>query len=291
MIKIRDLRQADYEFLDQRDPLLQLSLQYNRDYERRNAIVTEEDGAIVGIAVARKHFTWDSPGAKVNKMVAELCTDRDDVRLILINGLKDKIDEIQKCFPEKNVALTAIFDTTEIKDTQLYLNQGFYYDELIPVLGYNLENAVKHFQIPEGIRIVACPKDKVSVEQYIQATGEANEGIYDSMNDYLFQQNDPSFESFMAVTHTGKVVGGISSWKIDQERAATENIFVVPEYRRNNIARELIATVLERLKRNGMKLATLSMYGDNMRAMRLYQGIGYELSYYLVELIYQPVIL
>ena len=82
------------------------------------------------------------------------------------------------------------------------------------------------------------------------------------------------------------MVGAISVWNITEQRAATENIFVIPSFRRKNIARELIATAFDELKRRDKDIATLSMSGTNLSAMKLYLSCGYLLYYNLIEMVY-----
>lgn len=45
----------------------------------------------------------------------------------------------------------------------------------------------------------------------------------------------------------------------------------------------MIAQMLENLKKNGKKVATLSMLGTNDNAMHLYTSIGYKLCFNLLE--------
>jgi ribosomal protein S18 acetylase RimI-like enzyme len=78
----------------------------------------------------------------------------------------------------------------------------------------------------------------------------------------------------------------MSIWNIGDGRGATENIFTIPSYRRKNIAKEVIVTGLEELKKSGQTIGTLSMAGNNDKAMRLYQKLGYKLMYYMVEVQY-----
>ena len=62
-----------------------------------------------------------------------------------------------------------------------------------------------------------------------------------------------------------------------------ENIFTIPEYRRKHIASELINIAFDKLQKDGKKIATLTVIGDNKSAMQLYQKIGYELMGYIIE--------
>jgi len=77
-----------------------------------------------------------------------------------------------------------------------------------------------------------------------------------------------------------------TTWLIEDTHSATENIFVVPNWRRKNIAKELISTALRDLKQNGKTIATLCTKGTNKDAIKLYLSYGYTLYYNLIELHY-----
>lgn len=143
----------------------------------------------------------------------------------------------------------------------------------------------KHFDIPDNVHIEQYSFTEDNLKNYIQADFEAS-ALPESEADIKFKGGDPNFKCFVA-TCNSKVVGGISVWNITDKRAATENIFVIPQFRRNNIARELIATAFDELKKRGMEIATLSMSGTNLRAMKLYLSCGYSLYYNLIEVVYE----
>jgi ribosomal protein S18 acetylase RimI-like enzyme len=56
----------------------------------------------------------------------------------------------------------------------------------------------------------------------------------------------------------------------------TEYIFVHPDWRGKNIARELIKLGLKHLKDYGLEEAHLEVKALNQYALRLYQGLGFE---------------
>lgn len=59
---------------------------------------------------------------------------------------------------------------------------------------------------------------------------------------------------------------------LGKEKSATENIFVLPEWRRKGIAKAVITEALKFLKNKGKSEATLSVFGDNGRAISLYKS-------------------
>ena len=168
---------------------------------------------------------------------------------------------------------------------QFFLQKGFSICSVIPVLKYDLLQETKHYNIPDGVHINEYSFNNESIRKYFHADLIAS-GVPQSEADIKFMTGDPSFKCFVA-TCNSEVVGAISVWNITDKRAATENIFVIPSYRRNNIARELIATAFDELKGRGMEIATLSMSGTNLSAMKLYLSCGYSLYYNLIEMQYE----
>ncbi|MNI78887.1 ribosomal-protein-alanine N-acetyltransferase [compost metagenome] len=77
--------------------------------------------------------------------------------------------------------------------------------------------------------------------------------------------------------HGSELIGNTSTWRISEERSATENVFVTPEWQKQGVARSIICTTLDYLKKQGKTIATLGTHGNNQKAIRLYTQIGYEL--------------
>ncbi len=80
------------------------------------------------------------------------------------------------------------------------------------------------------------------------------------------------------------IVSSVTVWHISDERAATENIFTVPKYRRMGIGMATVATALQYLKDCGYKMASLTCVGDNAGAIALYSRIGYKVIGHLLEM-------
>ena len=80
------------------------------------------------------------------------------------------------------------------------------------------------------------------------------------------------------ILHNGdQLIGNTSTMRITAERSATESVFVIPEWQKKGVARNIICTALDYLKQQGKSIATLGTHGSNQRAIRLYTQIGYKL--------------
>lgn len=208
-----------------------------------------------------------------------------NVESLLIDGLKKRFHKIKAECPDKKIYMRTCCDSDEIDDMQFFLGKGFSMGSAIPVLKYDLTQDTKHYEIPACALIKKYEFDETAITRYLKADLSASTDL-DAQTDILFNLSDPSFACYTAICDD-EIIGAISIWNLSEERAATENIFVVPSHRRQNIARELISTAFDILKAINIKIATLSVRGENLSAIRLYLSCGYTLYYNLIEMIYE----
>ncbi len=104
---------------------------------------------------------------------------------------------------------------------------------------------------------------------------EAFDGISWSISQTKWMQNAPELCNFSAY-YGDEFVGNTSTWTVAPEQGVTENVFVVPKWQKQGIARFLISEALQHLKRQGKTVATLGTQGDNRKAIRLYHELGYK---------------
>ncbi len=294
MYTYRNFTMEDIDFVLERDFIYGLQIQYDCDSEKENVItLINENNEIGAVASLQYHDSWyDSNPKTTHKLVLSMCTINDNVEKPVI--IKEEYEQLLDCLmsgindifarlskDKENVSMITFDYMENIEGIQDLLKRGFCFEQVIPVLAYDLTSDIEHKTIPSNITIKEL--DMELAPQYIDATGEANNGTKDSISLFYFRSGDESFCNYAAFDGD-RIVGGITLWNIGDEGSATENIFVVPDYRRQNIANELIATGLEVLKARGRKEATLSMLGNNSNAMKLYEKIGYRLKTYMTML-------
>ncbi|MCL6459316.1 MAG: GNAT family N-acetyltransferase [Gorillibacterium sp.] len=91
-----------------------------------------------------------------------------------------------------------------------------------------------------------------ALEKYHQAELAAFDGVAWSVNHLSWMQGSPEMINFCAFSGS-QFIGNTSTWKISEERSATENIFVTPEWQKKGVDRGIICTALEHLKTQGKK--------------------------------------
>lgn len=284
MYSFREITDNDLDFVEQTEFILSLQIRWCGDFDKRySGAVIDESGETVGVYALSFHSTWYCDTEPQNKLIFNYCYKSTEVMPELIKGAHAAFERAKADFPQKKAVLTVFITAEEFDETQALLHGGFVYNEVIPVLKYDIKDTVTHNALPNGVTIEKVGRDDDAIGEYLAATGAANNGHADSKAEYMFRSGDESFLSFRAV-YGGKTVGGISVWNIGEKHCATENIFTIPEFRKKGIASELIATAFEEIKNRGATKATLSMLGSNVKAMRLYQKIGYKLLFYIMEL-------
>lgn len=110
-------------------------------------------------------------------------------------------------------------------------------------------------------------------------------GQPDSENEMRFRLGNQDCHVWVAIRDDA-LVAAISVWPIGDGVYATENIFCDPEYQRRGITSRLLAYAHGKLYDEGAVAARLTVYGDNLPAIRLYRKFGYSVAYQLLEMHY-----
>ena len=286
---LRKYSATDLDAIEKINSFCAISIKYHGDIKKENVLcVVDENKELIGVGYLKFSENLHTKGKHLigfSTSIDESHQSDMKVNGMLMDGLINRFHEIKNIIPQKELCLRICCETDEIKDMQFYLDKGFGLNSVIPVLKYNLLQETKHFDIPDDVQINEYSFTEEGIEKYIHTDLIAS-GIPESEADIRFKTGDPNFKCFVASCNS-EVIGAISVWNITDKRAATENIFVISSFRRKNIARELIATAFDELKGRGMEIATLSMSGTNMPAMKLYLSCGYSLYYNLIEMLYE----
>jgi ribosomal protein S18 acetylase RimI-like enzyme len=115
-----------------------------------------------------------------------------------------------------------------------------------------------------------------ALRNYNQAELAAFDGVAWRLNHLQWMQGAAEMMNFCAFDGE-RLIGNTSTWRITDERSATENIFVTPDWQKKGVARSMIYTALAHLKQQGKTVASLGTSGTNAKAIRLYTELGYEL--------------
>ena len=283
---IRKFNDNDFAYAEENYPFNTLEIRYHGDVIKDNIFVCcDENGNTAGILYFKYNFSWFGANSEFNRIEPVICCEEDDIYVLLLEYAKEWITSQKELCKDKRACLSLWLDCTDTADVQLHLRHGFYENNICPCLRFDLDKEPEQYPIPDGMSISRLPFEPESVNAFIEATGEANFGARDSINELWFMTGEGTYAVYV-IKDGDRIVSSASTWRITDERAAIENIFVSPAYRRKGMGRAVIMYTLNEIRKNGYKYATLSMVGRNVAAGRLYQSLGFELMFNQVELAY-----
>lgn len=287
---IRNLTERDLASVQALDQLLFLSLQYFEDYRLENAFGLFMGDQLLGAGTLHYHASWHAPAASDVLRMLTLSlylppdlADPDPVRVPLIRRLIERMEEMAQGQPDRRIAINAYVEDVDGDLMQLLLENGFTMDVVIPVLGRELDEPIAPEALPPGVTIEPFSLQEGGMEAYVRADTLASGEYPDSPAETWFRTGIDGFMIFVAKRQE-EILGAVTVWNAEVDRAATENIFVVPKWRRQGIASALVNRALRELRGRGKQLATLSVRGDNRGALRLYHQLGYSLRFLILEM-------
>jgi len=92
-----------------------------------------------------------------------------------------------------------------------------------------------------------------------------------SIAKYLERNKGCSFAAF----NDRKMIGAVLSGH-DGRRAFFNHVFVIPEYRKQGIAKKLVDLAFEKLKKEGIKRVAIFIHKSNASAQIFWNKIGFE---------------
>lgn len=295
MVKITNFKDEYLTELQEIDFMMWLSIQWNSTFIRENAFAAvDENEKLLGVCALSCDGTWyyidegrnDIP---LYRMQMELCTadnieNEDAVKKELINAVKQRLLVIKEKYPDKKLCIRCWCTEKDYDHQQQLLELGFKGNNLIWIMGFDLENtAIPEVEMPENISIDMLDHTDDNLKAYFEANYLGFDNVQDAEGELRFRLGDENTKIFTAKDNE-KIVSSVTVWRISDERAATENIFTIPDHRRQKIGLATVAKSLSYLKENGYKLASLTCLGDNMNAIALYTRIGYKVIGHLLEM-------
>lgn len=286
---IRNLREEDVEQLGELDFVMKLHYLYHGDFDARNLFgAYTGEGELIAAAHLTKHDTFDAVGHEEDKAfkryllfdLAHADEQLDDaVKDALLDALLARAQEIKAEYPQKHIVLGQYVDIEQesLEQSAYYLKRGFIIQNSVVILKYDLSQDIPVCPAPEGVEIrpYALDSDE-ALRNYNQAELAAFDGVAWRLNHLQWMQGAAEMMNFCAFDGE-RLIGNTSTWRITDERSATENIFVTPDWQKKGVARSIIYTALAHLKQQGKTVATLGTGGTNAKAIRLYTELGYEL--------------
>lgn len=295
MITITSFKDKYLTRLQEIDFMMWLSVQWNSTFIRENVFAAvDENDTLLGVCALSCDGTWyyldkERNDIPLYRMQMELCTaddtdDSDVVERELINAVKQRMLEIKENYPDKKLCIRCWCTEKDNDYQQQLLELGFKGNNLTWIMGFDLEHTtIPKAEISENISVdmLDCTEDALNA--YLEANCLGYDNVQDAEGELRFRLGDERTKIFTA-QDCGKIVSSVTVWHISDDRAATENVFTIPEYRRRKIGLATVAEALSYLKEKGYKMATLTCVGDNVNAIALYNRIGYKVIGHLLEM-------
>lgn len=206
---------------------------------------------------------------KLNPQFSYPCTLKENLLKVLI----DRAKVIREEYPHKKIRCFNWLFSDDNEEMDFFLSQGFAAHRNCLVMKYDLTQNIPDVPKPEGIIVINRNLDtEEELKQYHEAESIAFSGIVWSMNLLRWYRGAPEWTNFSAFCEN-QLVGNTMTWMITEERSAIENIFILPEWRKRGVAKYMITEALKCLKSQGKSIATLSVHGDNKKAISLYMSM------------------
>lgn len=292
---IRNFKDSDADKIAEFDILAMLRYRFNKDYEPVNIFcaIGEKD-EILGVGHLVPDQTWflietgNKPEEYVYKLSMDItihpdCVATNEIKGELYQVLLERAKELRANFPNKRVKVSCTVDSDELEEMDFILSKGFLVERNHLIMKRDLTEEIPAYPLPENIEIKNWKMESATEqEQYLQAEASGDDGLAWSLNNLRWTMAGSEWDTFTAFDGE-KVVGSCMTWGISDVRSATEQIFVLPEWRRKGIARAVIAESLRFLKDNGKTEATLGVFSENGKAIALYLSLGYKMNEIIVE--------
>lgn len=295
MVSIIDFNDGYLPQLQDIDFLMWLRVQWDSTIIRENVFAAVDDNKqLLGLCALACDGTWyyldegrtDIPLYRLQMEISlnEKTTDSDEVKRNLINAAKERLTQLKKKYPNKYLCIRCWCEEDEYDKQQQLLEMGFTGHNIVWVMGFDLEKTdIPEIELSENVSVDFLDNSDDAIKEYLLANSLGYDNVQDAEGELRFRLGDERTK-VLVTRNNGAIASSSTVWHISDERATTENIFTVPEFRRKNMAALTVTKALRYLKEQGYKSATLTCVGDNSKAIALYSKIGYKVIGHLLEM-------
>lgn len=210
----------------------------------------------------------------------------NEIKDCILEQILIRAREVTNEFPGHPIHLTFQYFPSETASVEYVLSKGCQHTESVFTMRRNLSCEIPD---PASIENVVMRQWKMESEaeqqMYMQVRNQCFPEAPIALGEWQYFMLSPMWAvgTTFAAFQDAQLVGNAAVFWNEAENAQsgrkvgyTEFIFVHPEWRGKNIARALITHGLKYLKKNGLNEAHLEVKAQNQNALRLYQGLGFE---------------
>jgi len=277
------------------DKVAELSYLYKGDFKAANIFcAVNSENEILGVVDLEPHISW-TPIDKdcqdpdyIYRLVVNIRLNPEhgadkDLSSSLMDALLARAGEIKKDYPGKKIRVIRYISSNDNEAMDFYLSKGFVAYRNSLVMKRDLNEEIKPCPCSSDFRIVHWKMEtEEELKCHVEADAKCNDGAAWNIHTISFIRYAPGWGSFAAFSGE-EFLGSVTTIAYGEKSSVTENIFVLPQWRRRGVAKAFITEALNNLKEEGKTIATLCVDGDNKPAINLYKSLGYRVDSVNIE--------
>jgi ribosomal protein S18 acetylase RimI-like enzyme len=244
------------------------------------------DGALLGYgALIPTPAEPDSPPEIPNTIWIHIRVDPElsdlgDVREAIYQRILDKSQAYGQQWRGRRTRMAISYPDGAQEEIAFFADQGLERFDALLQMARDLAMPAPSLTLPAGITVKRWGMEtREEKEKYLAAEAAIFPGSPRTLEELEFYVR--SWQGGTPVTAfdaEGSIVGSVMAYWYGEWNGVTEDVFVVPQWRRSGIARGLIAEAIGYLVENGIRMARLEVKESNAPAVKLYRSLGYQVA-------------
>jgi len=244
------------------------------------------DGGLVGYgALIPTPAEPDSPPGTPNTIWIHIRADPEAsdfraIRQAIYGRILEKSLAYSRAWQGRATRLAISYPDSLSEEIEFFASQGLERFEALLQMTRDLSQPTQALALPAGIAVrhwrMETEPEKMAYLAVEAAIFPHSPRTLEELEFYM--QSWPGGTPITAFDAQGKVVGSLMAYWYGRRNGVTEDIFVVPQWRRRGIARYLITAGIGYLSAHGIETAWLEVRESNEPAVNLYRSLGYEIT-------------
>ncbi len=203
--------------------------------------------------------------------------DINEIQEILYQRILEKSLQYSQRWKGRRTRMAISYPETRQEEILFFRQKGLTYFDALLQMNRDLSVPLPRFVLPDGVVLRRWPMEtRKEKQQYISAEAVVFPHSPRSVDEIEFYIGSwAGGTPVTAFDREGGIVGSMMAYWYGVRNGVTEDIFVMPGWRRRGIARCLLAEGINYLVENGVACAWLEVKESNTSAVRLYESLGY----------------
>lgn len=204
--------------------------------------------------------------------------DSEDIQDALYECIYEKSRIYARAWEARSTKLAISYPESRGEEIAFFAGRGLQRFDALLQMCRDLSLPTRAIILPVGITIQRWGmKNNEAKLRYIAASVSAFPQALQTTEDIDFYMRSwQGGTPIIAFDPEGEIVGGLMAFWYDKKNGVTEDIFVLPPWRRQGIASCLVVEGIKFLAEQQVELARLEVKESNTAAVRLYRSLGYQ---------------